>query len=30
VHLPPLPRPRRVRPGRPVEEVPDKPVLAHT
>jgi hypothetical protein len=30
VHLPPLPRPRRVRLRRPVEEVPHQPVLAHT
>jgi hypothetical protein len=29
VHLPALPRPRCVRLGRPVEEVPDEPVLAH-
>ena len=30
VHLPPLPCTSRVRPGRPVEEVPDKTVLADT
>jgi hypothetical protein len=30
VHLPPFPRPHRVRPGWTVEEVSDKPVLAHT
>ena len=29
VHLPALPRPRRVRLGWTVEEVPDEPVLAH-